>query len=460
MNGYVKAAFASLTAESCTGGFWCIRAGGACVAVIGPHGMVDWLTDDPYKAPPEEPIWKEAHLGFVRGVKFELVMATPFTEVASLDVSEDQGRIVVEVRSQSADQRFIAQHRAVLARASDGRLQWTIDARFASSGLTQPAPVAELEYGNVYPARCGNGWLQTADKRFSETLIAGTDGTLWSFPHQHALHYGHVLREFDLATARGAFAAFSGPDDEALLIETLATNVPLTWAICDMFYDLHCLISAPAHIGADPVHVRTCLRWAAKSEAASLRARAKLVTISAELEARHRTPRIALGRNRFIKAAGVSSPDDAAAFRPDGSARVWLPQGGPDGGGSLQLRGDGAPIVWQMAPDSIAAAATRIHAGFRARVDGEATLRLRLRTFAWDWAGQSCHRSGLEVASAPLRAGDWCNVELPTLDIHPDRRDETVVVEWLLEGAGSATIISLDLGVEPWLSPGRAEGGF
>jgi len=457
MNAHVQPAFTGLTVESCTGGFWRIRAGSVNVAVIGPHGMVDWLSDDPLHAPPEEPIWKEAHLGFVRGVKFELVMATPFTQVDSLLVSEDVGRIVVEVRSLSADRQFVAQHRAVLALAGDGRLQWTIDARFASGGPTVPAPHAELEYGNVYPARCGNGWLQTADKRFNETLISAADGTLWSFPHQHALHYGHVLSHLDLAVSPGSFVAFAGPDDEALLIETLATNAPLTWAICDMFYDLHCLISAPAHIGA--VHVRTRLRWAAKSEAASLCARAKRVTISPELEARHRTPRIALGRNRFTEAAGVSLPDDAAAFRPDGSARCWLPQGGPDGGGALQMRGDGAPIIWQLAPDSIAAAATRIRAGFRARVDGAATLRLRLRTFAWDWAGQSGHRIGLEVASVPLRAGDWCEVELPALDIPPERRDETVVVEWLLDGAGSATIISLDLAVEPWSSPGPAEGG-
>ena len=428
-----------------------IDAGGKTVAFVTPQGYVDWLLRSPQE-PGERlaAIDKETHLGNVRGLKFNLHLPGFCDQMTGVrvEVPESGDRVVVVGQSVSADGRLRGECRAELGiDAATGRYAWQMETKLACAG-SEPVALPSLEYNNVLPARVGGRFLWARQKAFDRTLVSDRDGAVWEFPHQHLMHYGPKIDA--LHGAAGGWAGFFGEEFNPVVSVEASTGEP-AWAICDAYYDLHCLIrqTQPLAPGAEWA-CRYRIHWLDAAQAKPLQEKARRVTVTDEDRKLHRGARLALGLNDFRGPARIAAPDEASAFIPDGKSRFWETSGGPAGNGLLKLvSAQAGETVW-TAMDSQIPPGSRLKIRGLMRMTGKGKLFFRLRPLVFHWQPQPRLEWLPVVASQPLgdTAGKWVEFTLPDFVRTPQERDTEIKFELVLDGCGTGELAGLTVELE------------
>ena len=194
--------------------------GGRTVAIVTKRGSVDWLLAGAADAGPRiASIFKETHLGYVLGLKFDLHfpgLTSTYDPVRKefeplqCEILEGGAQAAVSVASRSADGNWRGLHRAVMHLSpATGRYEWALETRLTCCAA-KPTALNWIEYNNVIPANTGLCFLHAELKRYNRTLMVDRDGTVWNFPHQHLMHYSAARKIQPLRFARGALAGFFG----------------------------------------------------------------------------------------------------------------------------------------------------------------------------------------------------------------------------------------------------------
>jgi hypothetical protein len=427
-----------------------INAGGKTVAIVTPQGYVDWLLRTPQE-PGERlsEIDKETHLGNVRGLKFNLHLPHCCDQMTgvSVEVSQSGDRVVVFGESVSADSRLRGECHAELGvDAATGRYIWLLKTTLACAG-TESVALPVVEYNNVIPARVGGRFLWERQKAFDRTLVSDGDGEVWEFPHQHTMHYGPKIDQ--LRGAVGVWGGFFGEELNPVVSVDASTGEP-AWAICDAYYDLHCLSrqTQPLAPGAEWAW-RYRIHWLDAAQLKPLQDKARLVTVNDE-DRQHCGARLALGFNDFRGPARIDGADEASAFIPDGQTRFWETVGGPAGNGLLKIVStQTGETVWtamdsQIPPDS------RLKICGLIRVEGDCKIFFRIRPLVFHWQPEPRLEWLPVVASQPLSdtAGKWVEFTLPDFMRSPQERDTEIKFELVLDGPGTGELAGLTVELE------------
>ncbi len=428
-----------------------INDGNRTVALVSPQGYIDWLLASPDDdGPLLREVYCEPHLCHVMGLKL-LLHLPHLTEVMTDLQSEilDGGRQVRLVgRSRAADGAWEGVHQALLAvNPESNRFEWALTTQLTCTAA-QPVDRQWIEFNNIYPGGTGRCMLFAPQKRFSFTLMVDREGVPWHFPHQHTLHYQHKIAALDFAP--GTLAGFFEEELNPVVIVDQAT-LPPDWAICDMYYDLHCgaRVNAPVLPGTEH-HWRYRVKYLDRREAAPLIRQARYVPIAAADYRQHHFPRLALGRNDLKKVVAIDDVEDASAFRTDPPTKVWDRQTGPKGAGALRLTNEQPQeTVWSACPPTQIPAASRFQLTALAKTDNVQGkgIFLRVRYHRFRWHPQP-HVDWLRTLESEPVAGssDWRRIQTPILAVPADALDSLVWIDVVLDGQGVAWLA--DLGVD------------
>ncbi|MCL1857059.1 MAG: hypothetical protein FWF84_05420 [Kiritimatiellaeota bacterium] len=423
------------------------------VAMVTPQGAIDWMvisSDD--RGTFIEEISVETHLSKTHGLKIELIMpwhTEVITEIRH-ELLDGGERIRLFCRSVNGEGHFEAETSAVLSvNPKTRRYEWSLETVGKCTAL-EDVPLHEnfLQFNNIYPGTAGRCMLFTPQKEYDATVMMDKDGVPWRFPHQHILHYRHKIAA--LTFSEGAMAGFFGEDYNPVVIVDSSTT-PLSWGICDMYFDLHCnaLLPGPAKPGET-------YRWAYRvlyldrTEAEPIERAARALPMTAEDYRKHNFPRLALGQNDFKEALGIDTSDDASAFRTEPPKKTWDKATGLRGGGSLRLCNETAEeTAWDGRPPTMVPPGTKLRLTGMVKTQGVSGkgifLRMLPHRFFWtpkphvDWAPP------LE-STAVSGTSDWVRVETPVFETPADIPDQLVWIAVVLDGIGTAWLT--DVGVE------------
>ena len=451
-------------------GQYTINDGGRTVALISSQGYVDWLLTSPSQPGPLlTRIEKETHLCYTLGFKFMLVTPTPATELQhfSYHLEDHDTRLVLEGTGKSMDGAFTSFTTAELSLdAGSGRYRWSLDTTITCTAPVA-TPIRTLEYNNVYPARTGCCMLFTPQKEYSCTLMTDADGVIWRFPHQHQLHYSRKINQ--LPFADGSIAGFFGePAPHGYpVVEVVSSTLPPNWAICDMYYDLHCMALPPGSAEpGDSYRFRYLIKYLDPLEAERMLQMSRPAPITLDDWDAYDMPRFELGMNSFTRGIDIDRPDDASAFRVNPPKMVWDREVGHRTRGSLRITNTmPEETVWSSVPPTQIPADTRLN--ITAMVKTENVLgtgvyiRVRYHTFVWhptphvEWV--------TTLTSTPVNGSSegWVQVSVPELRVPPEHFDYLVWIDLVLDGSGVAwlTDIDVDLQYEQLEPPALEEGG-
>jgi hypothetical protein len=289
--------------------------------------------------------------------------------------------------------------------------------------------------------------LFAPEKRYNRTLLVDREGTVWSFPHQHLMHYGGKIRALNFATGTvgGFFGELLNP-----VVEVEEATMEPDWAICDMYYDLHCGARPAGPVRAGDVHRwRYRIRYLDAAQSRPLADRARHVDVDAKDYELHNYPRLELGRNSFQDRVHIDEADDASGFRPAPPVKVWDRDTGRKGTGALRITNAKAgETVWSAEPPTQIPARKKFALTALAKVQGVEGkglfLRVRYHTFEWrptphvDWVKT--------LESVPLRGTtDWVRIEVPALEVPAEQLDYLLWIDLVLDGKGVGWLTDVDV---------------
>jgi hypothetical protein len=261
------------------------------------------------------------------------------------------------------------------------------------------------------------------------------------------MHYGPKIDQ--LRGAVGVWGGFFGEELNPVVSVDASTGEP-AWAICDAYYDLHCLSrqTQPLAPGAEWAW-RYRIHWLDAAQLKPLQDKARLVTVNDE-DRQHCGARLALGFNDFRGPARIDGADEASAFIPDGQTRFWETVGGPAGNGLLKIVStQTGETVWtamdsQIPPDS------RLKICGLIRVEGDCKIFFRIRPLVFHWQPEPRLEWLPVVASQPLSdtAGKWVEFTLPDFMRSPQERDTEIKFELVLDGPGTGELAGLTVELE------------
>ena len=431
-------------------GCFAINLGTRTVAIVTPQGYVDWLLispHDPGRLIRE--IYRETHLAYVLGLKMNLHLPQLCEQMTGLrhEISEDGKSLRLVGDSRSGDGLWAGRHEALLAvNPADGRYEWSFHTQLTCRS-EKPLKPDWIEYNNVLPGKVGRCMLFAPEKEFDCTLMTDRDGVAWKFPHQHTMLYSRKIKQ--LHFSEGSLAGFFG---EALnpVVRVETSTLEPDWAICDMFYDLHCgsRVTAPIEPGQE-LHWRYCVKYLDSQASKPYLRKAKLIPLEAEDYRKHDCPRLALGRNSFDRAVAIDDLEDADYFRTNPPVKVWDRQAGPRNSGALRLMND-QPIetVWSAEPPNQIPASTRFQ--LRALMKTENVvgkgLFLRLRYHAFQWQ-PTPHVEWFPVIESQPVSGttDWVHVETPELKVPEAIPDHFLWIDFVLDGQGTGWLADVEV---------------
>jgi hypothetical protein len=307
-----------------------------------------------------------------------------------------------------------------------------------------------IEYNNVYPAGTGRCMLFEPEKVYDRTLMVDRDGTVWDFPHQHCMHYTRKIRELDFA--EGTLAGFFGEDLNPVVIVD-RSSLPPDWAICDMYYDLHCGArpTGPIEPGTEYTW-RYRVKYLDGGESAPLMRQAKHVPVTAEDYRSHHWPRLALGRNDLSDVIGIDDYEDASAFITEPPGKVWDKQAGPKGKGALRITSE-APqeTVWSAQPPSQIPSQRKLRLSALAKtrgVQGKGVF-LRVRYHTFEWRPRPHVEWPQTIESEPVcGTTDWVRIVVPELTVPKEHVDYLVWIDAVLDGKGVAWLADMDVDLQ------------
>jgi hypothetical protein len=442
------------------------------VATVSSQGYIDWLLPSPRQAGPlVTALEKEPHLSYVLGLKLLLITPHPATLLTecTFALEEEGARLVIRGCAQSADGNFRAETTAELtADAAMDQYRWTLTTRLTCTAEA-PTALQWIEFNNVYPGKAGRCMLYAPQKEFTCTLMVDEDGVIWRFPHQHLLHYTASGKIPPLHFLPGTLAGFFGDPSPAGAPVVIIDESPLEpdWAICDMYYDLHCGARPTRPLAPGEVLTfRYRLEYLPRPQAAEFLAASRPVPITVADWERHTYPRLELGMNRFADAVMIDGPDDASGFRPQPPQKVWDRAVGHRERGALRLTNPTPQeTVWSAEPPTQIPASTRLRVRGLVKTEGVTgpglSLRLRYHTFVWH---PTPHVEWVETLVSPPVSGTtdaWVPIEVPELRVPADHRDYLLWIDVILDGQGVAWLTDMDVDLQPELSlpPVLQEGG-
>jgi len=446
-----------------------INDNGRTVATISSQGFIDWLLHSPLQPGPlVTEIIKETHLCYTLGLKMQLNVLTPATNLTafSYQLEEDNACVVLIGEGLSADGHFSSRTVATLAvnRTASG-YYW----QFATtiSCVDGPATLHGIEYNNVYPRNTGCCMLYTPRKEYSCTLMTDSDGVIWRFPHQHMMHYSVKISQLEFAT--GTMAGFFGEPAPAgyPVVTVLDSDLPPDWAICDMYYDLHCMarISGTVQTG-ESWNFRYEIKYLDDVDASPLLLKSQPVRVTLDDWEIHDYPRLELGMNAFTRGVDIDRPDDASGFRQRPPQLVWDRAVGHRTRGALRITNTVAEeTVWSAEPPTQIPPNTRLNITAKVKTDGVVGtglfIRVRYHTFHWyptphiEWP--------LTLASPPVTGttDGWVQVSVPELQVPSEEFDYLIWIDVILDGQGVAwlTDVDIDLQYDQLIPPSLEEGG-
>jgi hypothetical protein len=427
-----------------------INLGDCTVATVTPHGRIDWRLKSPQDSGSLiTSIDHETHLAHVLGLKMNLNLPDLCEEMVSITpnlIHDGQG-VRLSARSRSVDGSWEGRHLADMTVNPDtGRFEWAFETTLTCLSET-PVVRDWIEYNNILSAETGRGMLFASRKQYDCTLLTAYDGTVWKFPHQHTLHYAEKIRK--LRFSPGTMAGFFGEALNPVVVLHSSTLEP-DWAICDMFYDLHCgsRVTTPIQPGATHRWTYT-VRYLDARESAPYLEQAKPIVLDPEDYSKCDFPRLDLGRNRFDRAVMIDGLDDADCFRTNPPVKVWDRHAGPHADGALRITSSSnEETVWSAEPpNQIPASASLQLRGLMKTEDvvGKG-LFLRLRYHCFQWRPQR-HFEWIEVIESVPVAGttDWTRIETPVLAIPAEFPDRFVWIDVVLDGQGVGWLADLEV---------------
>ena len=225
------------------------------------------------------------------------------------------------------------------------------------------------------------------------------------------------------------------------------------WAICDMFFDLHCGARPPETVAPGTEYTwRYRIVYMDAAESAPYVEKARWIPLTAEDYRRYHYPCLSLGRNDFSEHVRIDEADDSSGFRPDPPLRVWDRQAGPEGKGALRIAHDlPRETVWTAEPPSLIPASRKLMFRALARtldVSGKGFF-LRVRVSRWVWYPEPHAEYREKVQTVPLTGTtDWVPVETPVLTFEEDDPDACVWIELVLDGSGTGWLTDLDVNMQ------------
>ncbi len=432
-------------------GNYAVDEHGRTVAIVTRQGFVDWLLRTPLcDGELVRELYKETHMCYTLGLKLELMTQAPRTLLTQVrfNLQDDARKLTIVAQGDSADQRFHSRTNAcLLFDEEQGEYRWDLVTTLSCTA-DEPVDLPRIEYNNVYPGKAGRCFMYASQKEYHSTLIEAADGAIWEFPHQHLFHYSRKLDKLDFSS-RG-MAGFFGEQSGSPVVIVRRSSLPISWAICDMYYDLHCLarVSGPFTAGMS-YQCEYTIRYLSPVESRQYQKRARRVSLTAGELREHDYPRLELGMNAFDAPVAVDRFDDASGFRPKPPARVWeKPADGKRG--ALRLSNpEVGENVWSAEPPTQLPPSSRLTLSALARtqdVSGKGFfVRVRYHTFEWypephvEWADV--------LESMPLTGthGEWTRIELPLLEVPPEDRDYLIWIDVVLDGAGTGWLTDVDI---------------
>ncbi len=425
------------------------------VAIVTSQGYIDWLLKSPLQ--PGRlltAIRKETHLSYTLGLKLLLITPTPATQLQSFRWEKADGGSVLILRGHgiTKDGAFVSDTEAVLCTdPAASRYEWRLTTTLTCSAR-ESVSLRWVEYNNVYPAKAGLCLFWSRHKEYCCTLMVDREGTVWRFPHQHTLHYSKKISE--LHFAEGTMAGFFGEKTGSPIVLVEKSPLEPDWAICDMYYDLHCgaRVTEPIKPGESVTFVYT-VKYLSREESDALLSKSRPVEITQDDLRSHDFPRLDLGLNSFTSPAGIDRPDEASAFKTAPPSRVWDRDVGHVSKGSLRLTNEEpCENVWPAVPPSNIPPGSRLK--IRAKVKTQNVIgkgifiRLKYHTFVWhpephvEWP--------LVLESSPVNGttDGWVTIALPELKVPEEHFDYLVLLEVVLDGKGVAWLTEMDLDFE------------
>ena len=430
-----------------------INEGNRTVAYVTRHGYIDWLLISPDdEGTLLSHLDVETHLSYTLGLK--MLLCSPHPEMGTMltithDILDDGTKVRLVGESTDTQGLWKDRHIATLSlNPQTRRFEWAFQTEMTCIA-SAPVTLQWLEFNNVYPGKAGRCMLYEKEKEFDRTLMVDKAGTVWNFPHQHAMHY--TVKIQTLSFAEGAMAGFFGSVMNPVVVIEKSTLEP-DWAICDMFYDLHCGARTPSPIAPGTTHRWTyTVKYLDQKEAEALERKARALPMTAADYQRHHYPRLALGQNDFKTPIGIDRYDDGSCFVVAPPTKVWDKQTGPKGKGSLRITNETAQeTAWSAAPPSIVPPGTklRLTALVKAQdVEGKGMfLRFRAHRYLWRPTPHVEWSAPLESPSVNGTTQDWVQVTTPEMVTPKELVDGLVWIDVVLDGKGTAWLA--DVGVE------------
>jgi len=425
-----------------------LSIGNSTVALITPQGYVDWVQPGPaFESAKITEIRKETHLCHVLGTKFNLHFCHLTEEMDAFDFQVTADSAIITAESHSPDGLFRAKHIAEITLNSEtGLYEWVVTASLVLCS-EKPVSVPWLEYTNVYPTAAGRCMLYEPEKKFRHILMNDSDGTVWDFPHQHTLHYRKKIEK--LTFNQGGFAGFFCESLNPCVTVEQSTFMP-DWAICDMYYDLHCGLRPDKDLDSrSEISVRSRIHYMNRERGEALVRESKQIPITEEDYAAHEFPGISLGENAFINAVNIAGYDDASCFRQMPPVLVWDKKTGPRNSGSLRISNESdTKTVWQTSPPSQIPNNKTLTISCLIKTDGiegkGMFLRVRYHTFCWQPVPGFEWKKVLET-DAVSGTEDWTKVTLPELYVPEEDFDFLLWIDVVLDGKGIGWMSDIDI---------------
>jgi len=424
------------------------------VAVISSQGIIDWLlhfTVDRGETITE--LKKEPHLSYINGFKIELVSKTPATFLSEIEfeLTNGQTELLITAVSYSDDNTFKSVTKALLYVCEEGSLyQWKLDTTITSIAERDIA-MNSVEYNNLYPHGVGRCMLFEREKLYSHTLIEDKSGDFWAFPHQHAMHYSAKIEELGLQG--GNIAGFFGEPcpEKCYTVQVTYSNAVTDWAICDMYYDLHCLLRVADGVfkPGNSLTAQYIVTAILPSDADNLLSAAKQIPVNEDNLKTHDYPSIHLGFNSCTERVKINDIDDSSYFRPNPPVKVWDKKVGCKEKGSLRITNEeDFETVWSIEPPTQIPEESTLNITAYIKTEGVvgkgAYIRMNYFTFVWhpephcEWAEP--------ILTEPINGTqDWIKVTLPELKVPKEHFDYLINLELVLDGKGIAWFTDFDL---------------
>ena len=438
------------------GNCYTINDGGRTVALISSQGYIDWLLRSPMQdGPLIDHVVKETHLCYTLGLKMLLISPGLTEKLTSFSYQPeaDGQRLVLSGRSTDEDGKFESAHTATLYVTADGsRYEWGFETTVTCTA-GEPVHRSWLEYNNIYPGKTGRCMLFAPTKEYDCTLMVDHAGVVWRFPHQHLLHYSQKIGQLEFGV--GTMAGFFGEPTGSPVVAVLESSMEPDWAICDMYYDLHC--GARPHGAFQPgqqEHFRYLVKYLGVEESDAFLARSKQIPVTDDDWKTHTCARLELGRNTFSQSVRIDRTDDASGFRQNPPTMVWDREEGHSEKGSLRIsNAKRQETIWSAEPPTQVPPENRLRIAAMVKtkgVEGEGMyIRVRYHTFVWHPEPHIEWPVTLESVPVDGTTPGWVKVTVPELHVPSEEFDYLVWIDVILEGQGIAWLTDVDIDLEP-----------